>query len=147
MDGNHRSRLQGVDNVKRFLSVCILAFLFFPFVVYAEEELAPEYNECIEKAVATLDYVKCNNAAYDYWDSILNKNYTDRIATCKKGENPDLCKKTLQKSQRLWVSYKEAMVDSILQMEGNGSLAQVSVSSFLAEETKKQALLLATDEE
>ena len=41
----------------------------------AEEELAPGFHACTEKAQSTADNLECLTAAYEYWDRQLNANF------------------------------------------------------------------------
>lgn len=121
--------------------VLFMFFLTLP-VKAAEEELAPGYNACTEKAYSTADMIECVTNAYQYWDKKLNENYKKAQETCKGAEKPDECSKKLLKAERLWVQYRDAMADVIFDLEGGGSLSRLAADNFSAEETKKQANLL-----
>lgn len=125
------------------VSLCAAAVLIVsPISVQAEEELAPGFNVCIKKADSTVAHIECLNAAYQYWDKILNNNYASALKSCKSQENPDQCKKTIKDAQLKWIKYKEAMVDVIYARGGGGSLDGLAAASFTTQETKRQALLL-----
>lgn len=111
----------------------------------AEEELAPGFHACTEKALSTADNVECLTAAYEYWDKQLNANFKKAQAGCEEAPHPKECRAKLLKAQRLWIQYKEAMGDALYGMGGGGTMDNLTVGTFLAEETKKQAQLLATE--
>ncbi len=114
----------------------------WPALAAEEEELAPGYSACLEKAVSTLDMQQCTSDAYDYWDKILNENYAQALQQCTQAEDEKACRDKIRTAQRLWVQYKEAMTDVIVELEGGGSLSRLLASDFAATETKKQARLL-----
>ncbi len=127
-----------------FLAVALLTLLPLAGNALAAEELAPGYDSCMEKALSNADMMHCTTAAHTYWDATLNRNYAAALNRCNNAaSNADktACKDKLRKTQRLWIQYKEAMTDVLLTLEG-GTLARLTASGFLAEETKKQALLL-----
>ncbi|MDE6734301.1 MAG: DUF1311 domain-containing protein [Desulfovibrio sp.] len=125
------------------LTVCVGLFVS---AAHAEEELAPGFHACTEKAQSTADNVECLNAAYNYWDKALNANFKKAQAACEDTANAKECRAKLLKAQRLWIQYKEAMGDALYGMGGGGTMDNLTVGTFLAEETKKQAQLLAPAE-
>ena len=122
------------------MSAVMLAFFFD--AAFAEEELAPGYNICMENALSNMDMVSCTHAAYEYWDKVLNENYAVALKACNDASDPAACRANIKKAERLWVQYKEAMAEAVVDLNGGGSLSRLSAVSFLAEETKKQATLL-----
>lgn len=134
---------------KLLKSLCALLFLALPFCAplcvpdaRAEEELAPGFHACTEKAQSTADNVECYNAAYSYWDKVLNANFKKAQAACADAADAKECRAKLLKAQRLWIQYKEAMVDALYALGGGGTMDQLTVGDFAARETKKQAQLL-----
>ena len=113
----------------------------------AEEELAPGFHACTEKAQSTADNLECLTAAYNHWDKALNANFKKAQAACEDTPNAKECRARLLKAQRLWIQYKEAMGDALYGMGGGGTMDSLTVGTFLAEETKKQAQLLGTADE
>ena len=111
----------------------------------AEEELAPGFNACTEKAQSTADNVECYNAAYTYWDKTLNANFKKAQAACEDTANAKECRAKLLKAQRLWIQYKEAMADSLYASGSGGTMDHLTVGHFVAQETKKQAQLLGVE--
>lgn len=133
--------------------LCALLFLVLPmgaamFVpsARAEEELAPGFHACTEKAQSTADNLECLSAAYNYWDKQLNANFKKAQTACEGAPDAKECRAKLLKAQRLWIQYKEAMADALYAMGGGGTMDQLTVGDFVAGETKKQAQLLATDQ-
>ena len=131
---------------------CLCALLFGALPVCAvlcvpdaraEEELAPGYNACIEKAQSTAKNLECLTAAYNHWDKMLNTNFKKAQAACADAADAKTCRAKLLKAQRLWIQYKEAMADALYGMSGGGTMDNLTVGNFLAEETKKQARLLS----
>ena len=110
------------------------------------EELAPGFHACTEKAQSTADNLECLTAAYNYWDKQLNANFKKAQAACEETADARECRAKLLKAQRLWVQYKEAMGDALYGMGGGGTMDSLTVGTFLAQETKKQAQLLAPAE-
>lgn len=137
---------------KPLKSLCALLFLVLPVCAAlcvadarAEEELAPGFHACTEKAQSTADNVECLTAAYNYWDKALNTNFKKAQTACADASDAKECRAKLLKAQRLWIQYKEAMVDALYAMGGGGTMDQLTVGDFAARETKKQAQLLATE--
>lgn len=126
------------------LAACglLAAALVAPSAVLAtgEEELAPGFNACIDKASTTTAMVACYDSAYKFWDNILNRNYKRAMKNCDENGTPE-CKANLKKAQRAWIQYKEGMSDYIYS-SSDGTMSRVSTIGFLTEETKKQAQLL-----
>ncbi len=111
----------------------------------AEEELAPGFNECMEKSGGvTADMLMCLNDAYDHWDTVLNENYAAAMKLCDESADPKVCKDKLRRAERLWVQYKDAMAEALAEFEGGGTASTVMASDFMAGETKRQARLLGT---
>lgn len=124
----------------------LLAFLLAPCLHPRAEDLAPGYNECVEKAQSTADNLDCLNKAYDYWDKILNENFNVAREACSEAEKPKKCSEDLLKAQRLWIQYKEAMAPVISELNGGGSLSRILADTFVVRETRKQARLLSGQE-
>ena len=137
---------------KLLKTLCALLVLALPIAApcvpdaRAEEELAPGFHACTEKAQSTADNVECYNAAYNYWDKQLNANFKKAQAACEEAPDARACRAKLLKAQRLWIQYKEAMGDALYAMGAGGTMDSLTVGTFLAQETKKQAQLLATDQ-
>lgn len=108
----------------------------------AEEELAPGFSQCMEKAESTAASIECLTAAYKHWDKILNENFKKAKAACKDSEHSEKCDKDLMKAQKFWIQYKEAMFPVIEELHGGGSMSRMMADEFAASETKKQAQLL-----
>ena len=104
------------------------------------EELAPQYNACMDKAATTAAMLECLDAAYRFWDGTLNANYQAAKQDCASKEVQD----RLLKAQRAWVKYKELMQEYILQ-SGDGSLKHVESVHFAVQATKSQARALASE--
>ncbi len=66
------------------------------------------------------------------------------MKNCADTEKPEKCKTDLKTAQRNWIKYRDAMVESLYSSGGGGTMDQLTVRSFLADEVKKQAKLLAT---
>ncbi len=109
-----------------------------------EEELAPGFNACMNRASATTDMVECYNSAYNFWDKILNRNYKRAMNNCEDYGTPE-CKANLKKAQRAWIQYKEGMSDYIYK-SSDGTMSRLRAIGFLTEETKKQAQLLRNED-
>lgn len=122
--------------------VSIVSVLAGSTPAFAEEELAPGFNACVENANSTAEQIECYTSAYTYWDKKLNTNYKKAQNNCSGSENPESCKKTLLTAQRSWLQYTQAMTNAIFEAGGGGSLARLQGDEFHATETKKQALLL-----
>lgn len=121
----------------------LLFFLSSGNACLAAEELAPGFDSCMDRSEGvTVDMLMCLNDAYDYWDDRLNDSYAAAMKLCSDSEEPGRCKKKLREAERLWVQYKNAMGEAVAGLEGEGTLSGVTASSFMVEETKKQAKLL-----
>lgn len=122
-------------------ALLICAVLFVP-AAQAEEELAPGFNACTDKATSTADNLECLTAAYNHWDKVLNANFKKAQGACAEAMDAKQCRAALLKAQRLWIQYKEAMTDAIMTMGGGGSIDRLGANDFVARETRKQAQLL-----
>ena len=90
----------------------------------------------------SFDMSECVSKAYVYWDQELNTNYKKALAACAYSENPDKCKAALIKSERAWISYKEAFGDYLILQGGGsaiGSLDLLMININQTEETKRQS--------
>lgn len=121
-------------------------FLLSSGTLSLAEELAPGFDACTGKAQNTAENLECIEKAYKYWDKILNENFNVAKDACSEAENPKKCASDLVKAQRLWIQYKEAMAPVIDELNGGGSLSRILSNSFIARETKKQAMLLSGQE-
>lgn len=116
------------------------ALMAAPAPSHAEEELAPGYDACLDRAGGvTADMKECAQAAYDHWDRMLNTSYSRVRKAMGKTEAGNLLK-----AQRLWIQYRDAMSQSVFDLAGGGSAAGLDALVFMAEETRKQARLLVT---
>ena len=111
----------------------------------ANEELAPHFNQCMDKASGSDFAMKdCYQEALEYWDGQLNGLYARVVKVCNDDANPEACKSKLKKMQTSWIAYKDIMSDYIYSGEitnkggYSGSLNRLSGIAFLAEETKGQ---------
>ena len=113
----------------------------------AEEELAPGYGQCMDKAQTTSDYVECADEAFCYWDAILNENYQRIMKQCPY-DTDEACAAyvgKLREAERAWLRYRDATAGFLSQKLG-GTYDRVEASLFAAEATRAQALLLAAPE-
>lgn len=133
---------------KKFLIGGLLALMcLLPLTANAEEEeLAPGFDACMDKAATTADTLNCTTAAQDYWDKILNENFKKAKNHCAQATSPKECDENLVAAQRLWIKYKEITPRVIRDLYGGGSLGTQIAGHFLASETKKQAQLLIVPE-
>ena len=115
------------------LMLCALMVLASP--VFADG------NKCNPESSITSDMLDCADEAFQKNDALLNKNYKAAMKSC--GDDKQ-CKSDLQKMQRHWIAYKEAVSAWIYSYgeNGGGSLGRVQAVWWEAEETKKQADLL-----
>ncbi len=126
-------------------AVLCLSLLLHPAVAgqaWAEEELAPGSDACLERAEDTASVIQCFGAAHKYWDKLLNANYSAVLVNCESGPDPEVCRTHVRTAQRHWIQYRDAMSSAIAEMDGGGSLRRQWAAGFLARETKKQAQLL-----
>lgn len=109
-------------------------------IVFANSAFADE-DKCNPKSSITSDMLQCADEEYQKNDALLNKNYKAAMKAC--GDDKQ-CKSDLQKMQRHWIAYKEAVSAWIYSYgeNGGGSLGSVQAIQWEAEETKKQAELL-----
>ena len=112
----------------------------------AEEELAPGYDQCMDKAQTTSDYVECADDAFCHWDVILDENYQKAMKRCPY-DTEEACAayvRKLREAERAWLRYRDATVEFLSQKLG-GSHDRVEASVFAAEATRAQARLLASE--
>lgn len=128
--------------MKRIL-FCALALVFMTSSAFAEEELAPGYNACMENSGGvTAKMNDCMENAYNYLDKRLNAKYKKARQACMDSSNPGACSEKLLKMQRHWIQYKELMSELVGLPNEGGSMAGLAGMSFLVDETAKQARLL-----
>lgn len=125
----------------RALVACALLMCAGLFVsaAHAGEELAPDFDACAEKATSTAAQVECSTAASTHWDKVLNANFKKAQTVCADAMDAKQCRAALLKAQRLWIQYKEAMVEALYAMGSGGTMDNLTVGDFAARETKKQA--------
>ena len=130
-----------------FAFLCAVAVLMAsPINVLAvEEELAPGFGACVDKAQTTADHIDCFGAAYKYWDKILNNNYASALKLCEDQESPEQCKKKLKNAQLKWIQYNEAMLEAISALGSGGTADRLHIDYLSVQETKRQALLLKSE--
>ena len=131
-------------------SILILTAISLTFCAGA---YADDYT-CNPQDNSTMGIVSCNLYEYQSYDALLNKAYKSAEKACNSGadfeEDADMakirqlrnkeCISALKTSQLSWIKFRDnfARYKSI----GEGSITQILYSSFLAEETKKQAYAL-----
>ena len=138
----------------RLLFLCLLAFFLVAgapglkpaaaqdrMAALTPDELAPGFKACMEKAQTDFDMCDCYSTAADHWDAILNANFKKALEGCAGAEDAKACRDTLREAQRAWMRYRDAMIPLIWPKDG-GTLQRVEANAFVAEETKKQALIL-----
>lgn len=126
-------------------AVFCLGLILHPAVggqAWAKEELAPGSDACLEKAEDTASVMQCFGAAQEYWDKLLNANYSAVLADCESEPEPEACRTLVRTAQRHWIQYRDAMSSAIAKMNGGGTIMVQRSAGFLARETKKQAQLL-----
>lgn len=131
--------------MKKLVALVFMAILLQSGLTMAEE-LAPGFDACMDKAGSTAESKECFGKAFLYWDKQLNANFKKLPKACEEAPDPEACKARAIKAQKLWIQYKEAMAEALYDLGGGGSIAGLNVDSFTAEETKKQAKLLAPGE-
>lgn len=135
------------DRMKKGILACLMMMFVCAGHAFAEEELAPGFNACIDGSNGvTSNMTECYSAATNYWDKILNANYKSAMRDCANTEHANECKANLLKAQRLWIQYRDAMIPVIIDVGGGGSISRLAADDFYARETKKQAKLLAPDQ-
>ena len=107
----------------------------------------PGYEKCMKKATANTDILDCISIARKHYDKLLNDNYKKAMKHCEVrreitgGSGVKLCKKKLKEAERAWIKYRDLMAEYVYQVN-LGSIDQLNSAGFVAEETRKQALLL-----
>lgn len=131
--------------------LCIVSGVLCAFLVFAagaaqaeeEEELAPGFNACMEKAGGvTPNITECQEAALEYWDKQLNINYKQQMEATKDALKPEARKAALLKAERAWIAYRDAMAEFVGDSREGGTLARVIGMSFRLQTTKMQAQFL-----
>lgn len=108
-----------------------------------QEELAPGFDSCAQKAKSDFDLKDCFQDAASYWDGRLKAAYHKAAAGCEQGENPAQCKNRLKSMEVGWIRFKELMGEfiysgSVERQPLPGSLDRMLGTAFMAEETKRQ---------
>lgn len=109
----------------------------------ARGELAPGFDQCMNRAGSDLEMKDCAEAAFEYQDRRLNRIYPKVLNSCSRAERPDACRAEVKKMELAWISYRDAMSRFIYQGaafgEYGGTLDRLNGVIFLAEETMAQA--------
>ena len=125
-----------------FLMLIALTCLCLSGISHAQdEELAPGFDACMDKAETTSELVACADSGFEHWSAILKENY-EQAKECPY-DNEEQCaeyQSNLAKSMAAWEAYRDAMVNHL--GSNGGTINRVNVSMFLLETTRSQALLL-----
>ena len=138
--------------MKRVIFPLLVALicLCLPGMSHAEEEeLAPGYNACMDKAVSTADMVTCMNAGIEHWDKVLAKNYARAEKDCLDPDKArcDKYRSLLRASMKSWKAYRSDTASYLRQASG-GTMDQLNAAMFYLQVTKQYAQSIAvTDEE
>jgi uncharacterized protein YecT (DUF1311 family) len=130
----------------RFLKTFVIVFflcLSSNALLFADDEHpTPGLDACLAKAEGrTFDLKDCYQAAYEYWDIILNDKYKEVKAQCSVAPDPKECSQTLLSAQRGWLAYRDGF-STLLYDPYGGTIARMEAIEFLYTATKNQALLL-----
>ena len=147
---SHTINLVGVFMKRVIFSLLVaLVCLCLPGLSHAEEEeLAPGFNACMDKAVSTADMVGCMNAGIEHWDKVLAKNYAEAEKGCLDPDKArcDEYRSLLRASMKSWKAYRSDTASYLGQVSG-GSMDRLSAAMFYLQVTKQYAEAIAVDAE
>lgn len=126
-----------------------LACLCLPGMSHAgEEEPAPGFNACMDKAVSTADMVACMNTGIEHWDKILTKNYAQAEKSCPHQDKARCAEylSLLRASMKSWKTYRADTASYLRQVSG-GTMDQLGAAMFVLEATKQYAQAVAVVDE
>lgn len=129
------------------LSLCLLGSLILQSpLAYAnpaaEEELAPGFNACISRSSSVSEMRQCNASAIQYWQDRLDKALSRAGAMCEQANQPESCKKSLNRAQTAWQDYVEMMANYRMEVSGGGSEGLLEQGKFRAEAIRAQVRIL-----
>ncbi len=125
-----------------------LACLCLPGTAHAgEEELAPGFNACMDKAVSTADMVACMNTGIEHWDTILAKNYAEAEKGCLDPDKArcDEYRSLLRASMKSWKAYRSDTASYLGQVSG-GTIDRLNAAMFYLRVTKQYAQAIAVED-
>lgn len=116
-----------------------------PPALAVEGELAPGYNQCIERSgEITSSLQECNDAAATHWDGEASASLKARAAQCAALPPDDAarCRKNLDTAHTAWASYRDNMAPVLYYRNGGGTMHSPLEGRFRAAEARRHALAL-----
>ncbi len=104
------------------------------------EESAPGFDACMDKAETTAAMLECVSSGIDYWDKALAENYALAEKECPFESEKECAeyRARLGESMQTWQAYRDATAAHLGQASG-GSVDSLSAAMFILEVTKIQA--------
>ena len=134
------------------LTLCLMGTLLLPLQILTqttlasegqtEEELAPGFNDCISRSSSVSEMRQCNASAIQYWQDRLDKALSRAGAMCEQANQPESCKKSLNRAQTAWQDYVEMMANYRMEVSGGGSEGLLEQGGFRAKAIRAQVRIL-----
>ena len=104
----------------------------------------PDLQACIERtADATGPIVQAFHACYNestgWWDNKLNANYRKAREVCAAAPKPEECREKLQRAERLWMQYRDAMSEAFDQVSAGAGMGAMPSRGSVYRATRRQA--------
>jgi uncharacterized protein YecT (DUF1311 family) len=94
-----------------------------------EKRYSVIYNDCMEKAGSTAEYVDCIGVEVTWQDKYLNRRYQDLAAQLNPGQM-----ERLRKAQRAWIAFRDSWCQAQADPEW-GSLSTVAANQCVLDQT------------
>lgn len=98
--------------------------------------LSPVYDQCMRRAVSTLDIVECASREGERWDGRLNRAYQARMASFN-----DRQRGALKRAEKAWLAFREADC-AAYEDEDWGTISRIDASQCFLRRTVERALEL-----
>ena len=98
--------------------------------------LSPVYDQCMRRAVSTLDMVDCAGREGERWDGRLNRAYQARMASFN-----DRQRGALKRAEKAWLAFRQADC-AAYEDEDWGTISRIDASQCFLRRTVERALEL-----
>ncbi len=107
-------------------------------------EQPPDFQACIDrtenaKGAVVQAMLACQDESIRYWDNKLNANYRKAREICAAASEPEECRQKLQRAERLWIQYRDAMSEAFDQVSPGMGLGAMPSRSAVRRTTQHQA--------
>ena len=120
------------------LALCLTAASAFA------SEQPPDFQACIDrtenaKGAIVQAMLACQDESIRYWDNKLTANYRKAREICATASEPEEGRPKLQRAERLWIQYLDAMSETFDQGSPGMGLGAMPSRSAVRRTTQHQA--------